>query len=106
MLRRSPRPMAHPEFNRPVFTNPDPYISEAPTHIPAASPRSMLGESLAVSPPAGASQSVPDAQSGPQAAITVEGGGGQETLLPSKDHWDPKLQGLGQSSESRTCGKL
>ena len=74
MLRRSPRPMAHPEFNRPMFTNPDPCISEAPTHIPAASPRSLLGESLAVSAPAGASQSVPDAQSGPQAAITVERG--------------------------------
>lgn len=101
MLRSSPRPVAHAKFNRPMFTNPNPCISEAPTHNPAV----LLKNSIwRVCGSVTASWCL--SAWAPGSHSRVGESGNQETLLLSKDPWDPRLEGSGQTSDTRTRGKL
>lgn len=84
MLRSSPRPGAHPKSNRPVFTKQVHPSLRRPHTSQLSLPRTLFGESLAVSPPAGDSQRVPDAQPGPRCHSWVGARGNQKTLVLPK----------------------
>lgn len=100
MLRSSPRPMAHPKFNRPMFTNPNPCISEAPTRVPAVVPESSAGESLAVSHQLAPLRVSLTLGLGPRQPLTGRREGNQETLRYLRTTGTPSW-----SFETRTRGK-